>query len=57
MNTHLALAALVGVVKHRGHQCARCVCKENQRVIVLAGLPVHHCRANDAVAETYAMVL
>ena len=27
-----------------------------QRVIVVAGLPVHHYRAEDAVAETYAMV-
>jgi transposase len=28
-----------------------------QRVIVVAGLPVHHYRADDAVAEAYAMVL
>jgi transposase len=27
-----------------------------QRVIVIAGLPVHHYRAEDAVAEAYAMV-
>src|SRR5260370_12814532 len=27
-----------------------------QRVIVVAGLPVHHYRAEDAVAEAYAMV-
>ena len=28
----------------------------DQRVIVLAGLPVHHYCAQDAVAEAYAMV-
>jgi transposase len=28
----------------------------DQRVIVVAGLPVHHYRAEDAVAEAYAMV-
>ncbi len=28
----------------------------DQRVIVVAGLPVHHYRAGDAVAEAYAMV-
>jgi transposase len=28
----------------------------DQRVIVVAGLPVHHYRAEDAVAETYAML-
>ncbi len=28
----------------------------DQRVIVVAGLPVHHYRADDAVAESYAMV-
>jgi hypothetical protein len=27
-----------------------------QRVIVVAGLPVHHYRAEDAIAEAYAMV-
>src|SRR3990172_9230922 len=30
--------------------------EEDQRVIVIAGLPVHHYRAEDAVAEAYAMV-
>ena len=30
--------------------------EEDQRVIVVAGLPVHHYRAEDAVAEAYAMV-
>src|ERR1700674_349419 len=38
---------------------ARCSLRieEDQRVIVVAGLPVHHYRAEDAVAEAYAMVL
>src|SRR5262245_8709504 len=37
---------------------ARCSLRINadQRVIVVAGLPVHHYRAEDAVAEAYAMV-
>jgi transposase len=37
---------------------ARCSLRieADQRVIVVAGLPVHHYRAADAVAETYAMV-
>jgi len=29
----------------------------DQRVLVVAGLPVHHFSADDAVAEAYAMVL
>jgi transposase len=37
---------------------ARCSLRSevNQRVIVVGGLPVHHYRAEDAVAEAYAMV-
>jgi transposase len=37
---------------------ARCSLRieEDQRVVVVAGLPVHHYRAEDAVAEAYAMV-
>src|SRR6476660_9190716 len=37
---------------------ARCSLRieADQRVIVVAGLPVHHYRAEDAVAEAYAMV-
>jgi transposase len=37
---------------------ARCSLRTeaHQRVIVVAGLPVHHYRAEDTVAETYAMV-
>src|SRR5215831_17621393 len=37
---------------------ARCSLRTeaDQRVIVVAGLPVHHYRAGDEVAEAYAMV-
>src|SRR5712691_7578279 len=37
---------------------ARCSLRieADQRVIVVAGLPVHHYRGEDAVAEAYAMV-
>src|SRR6202011_2780544 len=37
---------------------ARCSLRieADQRVIVVAGLPVHHYRAEDVVAEAYAMV-
>ena len=37
---------------------ARCSLRieADQRVIVVAGLPVHHYRAEDGVAEAYAMV-
>jgi transposase len=37
---------------------ARCTLRieAGQRVIVVAGLPVHHYRAEDAIAEAYAMV-
>src|SRR5712671_1104478 len=37
---------------------ARCTLRieAGRRVIVVAGLPVHHYRAEDAVAEAYAMV-
>jgi transposase len=37
---------------------ARCSLRieADQRVIIVAGLPVHHYRAEDAVAEAYAMV-
>jgi len=38
---------------------ARCTLRveDGQRVVVVAGLPVHHFSANDPVAEAYAMVL
>jgi transposase len=37
---------------------ARCLLRieENQRVVIVAGLPVHHYQAEDGVAEAYAMV-
>ena len=37
---------------------ARCTLRieAGQRVIVVAGLPMHHYRAEDAIAEAYAMV-
>ena len=37
---------------------ARCSLRieSDQRVVIVAGLPVHHYRAEDAVAEAYAMV-
>jgi len=37
---------------------ARCSLRmeTDQRVIVVAGLPVHHYRAEDTAAEAYAMV-
>jgi transposase len=37
---------------------ARCLLRieENQRVVVVGGLPVHHYQAEDRVAEAYAMV-
>jgi hypothetical protein len=31
--------------------------KAHQRLIVVAGVPVHHYRAEDMVAEAYAMVV
>jgi transposase len=36
--------------------CCSLRIEADQRVIVVAGLPVHHYRAEDAVAEAYAMV-
>jgi len=37
---------------------ARCMLRmeDNQRVVVVAGMPVHHYNAEDEVAEAYAMV-
>ena len=37
--------------------CCTLRVQEDQRVIMVAGLPVHHSRADDMVAEAYAMVL
>ncbi len=38
---------------------ARCTLRVEgeQRVVVVAGLPVHHYSVDDAIAEAYAMVL
>jgi len=38
-------------------RAVRCGWKAHQRVIVVGGLPVHHYRSDDAVAEAHAMVL
>ena len=59
MNTQLALALPSSVSSNIVVINARCTLRaqEDQRVIVVAGLPVHHYRADDVVAEAYAMVL
>ena len=58
MSAQLALtlpcAALSDCVVINGRCSLRA--EGDQRVIVVAGLPVHHYRADDAVAEAYAMV-
>src|SRR3972149_11917522 len=58
MNTQLALALPCAALPNSVVINARCSLRmeEDQRVIVVAGLPVHHYRADDAVAEAYAMV-
>src|ERR1035441_7068229 len=59
MNTQLALALPALASSNTVVINARCALRreEDQCVIVVAGLPVHHYRADDAVAEAYAMVL
>src|ERR1017187_9125090 len=59
MNTQLALALPALASSNTAVINARCAFRrvEDQCVIVVAGLPVHHYRADDAVAEAYAMVL
>jgi hypothetical protein len=60
MNTQLALALPSSASSSNTVVInARCTLRvqEDQRVIVVAGLPVHHYRADDVVAEAYAMVL
>jgi transposase len=59
MNTQLALALPASASSNTVVINARCTLRreEDQCVIVVAGLPVHHYRADDAVAEAYAMVL
>ena len=59
MNTQLALMLPSSSRSDTVVINARCTLRreQEQRVIVVAGLPVHHYRADDAVAEAYAMVL
>ena len=58
MSAQLALALPCAAPSNCVVINARCSLRveEDQRVIVVAGLPVHHYRAEDAVAEAYAMV-
>jgi transposase len=59
MNAQLALALSSPAASNTVVINARCTLRVevDQRVIVVAGLPLHHYRADDAVAEAYAMVL
>jgi len=58
MSAQLALALPCAAPSNCVVINARCSLRveEAHRVIVVAGLPVHHYRAEDAVAEAYAMV-
>ena len=58
MSAQLALALPCAAPSNCVVINARCSLRveDDQRVIVVAGLPVHHYRAEDAVAEAYAMV-
>jgi transposase len=58
MSTQQALALPLPAASNAVVINARCSLRieADQRVIVVAGLPVHHYRAEDAVAEAYAMV-
>src|SRR5260370_19347478 len=57
MSTQQALALPSPAASNTVVINARCSLRieAGQRVIVVAGLPVHHYRAEDAVAEAYAM--
>ena len=59
MNAQLALALPGAAASNTVVINARCTLRieDDERVIVVAGLPVHHYRAEDGVAEAYAMVL
>lgn len=59
MNTQLALVLPSAPSSNTVVINARCTWRvqEDQCVIVVGGLPVHHYRADDAVAEAYAIVL
>src|SRR5208283_246196 len=58
MSTQQALALRSPAASNTVVINARCSLRieADQRVIVVGGLPVHHYRAEDAVAEAYAMV-
>jgi hypothetical protein len=58
MSTQQALALPLPAASNAVVINARCSMRieADQRVIVIAGLPVHHYRAEDLVAEAYAMV-
>ena len=58
MSTQQALALPTPAPSNTVVINARCSVRieGDQRVIVVAGLPVHHYRAEDAIAEAYAMV-
>src|SRR5216684_5471446 len=59
MNTQLALQLPASASSNTVVINARCTLRaeEDQRVIVVGGLPVYHYCAADAVAEAYAMVM
>ena len=59
MNAQLALSLPSSGSSNTVFVNARCAVRveQDQRVIIVAGLPVHHYRGDDAVAEAYAMVL
>ena len=59
MNAQLALTLPASASSNTVFINVRCTLRveEDQRVIIVAGLPVHHYRGDDAVAEAYAMVL
>lgn len=58
MSAQLALALPLPAAPHSMVINPRCSVRieADQRVVVVGGLPVHHYRAGDAVAESYAMV-
>src|ERR1700740_2763939 len=59
MNAQLALALPQPPASNTVVINARCLLRveESQRVVLVAGLPVHHYQVEDAVAEAHAMVL
>ena len=59
MNTQLALALPASASSNTVVINARCTLRieEDQRLIVVAGLPVHHYRSDDVVAEAFQSTL